>query len=243
MNKIILVVPCYNEERRFNNDYFNSILKSREIFLMFVNDGSNDNTQEILMKFREQNSNRVSILNLNNNQGKANAVRAGVLSAIKTDANYFGYLDADGAFPGYVVQESIEKVLSFDQKYDSFWFSRVMLAGSSIERKWYRHYIGRTIMTLLTFNLKNCPYDSQAGFKIFRNIEETRQIFFEPFRTSWLFDIEIFLRMQNDEKADRVKEIPVDSWKDIDGGKLRANQVFKVLAEMCNIFILRSRLN
>lgn len=241
MKDIILVVPCFNEELRFDTSYFSQILETNSSKILFVNDGSTDGTAHVLRKFCLENKSSLDFINLPNNCGKANAVRAGINLALNSDAEYVGFLDADGAFPAYVVRQGIDYVGKSGRSHNSYWFSRVMLAGSKIERNQSRHYLGRILVTLLTINLKNCPYDTQAGFKVFTNNELTAQIFQQPFRTRWLFDMEIFLRMITIGLDKEIKEIPVEAWRDVAGSKIRPLSLFRILKEVFIIWILRFR--
>jgi glycosyltransferase involved in cell wall biosynthesis len=48
MINIGLVIPCYNEERRIDLEYWDALANRGDIFLVFVNDGSTDLTNKIL---------------------------------------------------------------------------------------------------------------------------------------------------------------------------------------------------
>lgn len=239
MEKIILVVPCFNEEIRFDTEYFIQILRQERVELLFVNDGSTDKTANIIEKFCAEHKLLTDFVDLPKNRGKANAVRAGVNFALDSGTGYVGFIDADGAFPVHVVKQGIDSVRELGMTHNSYWFSRVMLAGSKIERNQSRHYVGRILITLLTINLKNCPYDTQAGFKIFTNNVSTSKIFLEPFRTTWLFDIEIFLRMIKNGLDNEIKEIPVEAWRDVAGSKIQMRNSFKILREILIIWSIR----
>ena len=240
MDKVILIVPCFNEQKRFNKEYFEAILRNPKVIFVFINDGSMDSTPEILFEFCRINSKRALFMNLEENCGKANAVRAGILRSSSFEAKYFGFLDADGAFPVGVVNKGLNQVFDLSTEFETFWFSRVMLAGSQIERRWHRHFFGRVLMTVITFRLQYCPYDTQAGFKIFRNTNQNLEIFQEVFQTRWLFDIEIFLRMQSRGLTKGIKEIPVDAWQDVEGSKLSTTQILKILREVFTLLRLRA---
>lgn len=239
--EFILVIPCYNEEFRFNVEYFEQLLKAEDLALLLVDDGSTDRTGEVLRAFVEKNPYVSQALFLSRNIGKANAVRTGMLRASELKSTYVGYLDADGAFPIEVVLKSLEQVRESSVSKTSYWFSRVKLASSDIERNWKRHYIGRVIITLATMGLTNCPYDTQAGFKIFRTNSITREIWGKTFKTQWLFDIELFLRLSERDQARNLVEIPINAWRDVKGSKINLRSSFRILLDLILIRRMRKR--
>ncbi|WP_101444830.1 glycosyltransferase [Aquimarina sp. MAR_2010_214] len=76
--KIGIIIPCYNEEKRLNvTAFLNFIQKENDFHLCFVNDGSKDNTIEVLKKIQSHNPAKVSVIDIKKNSGKATAVRVG----------------------------------------------------------------------------------------------------------------------------------------------------------------------
>src|SRR5437762_2862299 len=71
---------------------------------------------------------------------------------------------------------------------------RVKLLGRNIQRSLIRHYCGRVFATVASLALGVDVYDTQCGAKIFRATPEMRQIFATPFRSQWIFDVEILSR-------------------------------------------------
>lgn len=116
---LVLVVPCYNEEEiiektsgvladklgRLENDDVISH-KSR---ILFVDDGSRDNTFHILHKLSEQNP-IFSVIKLAGNSGHQNAILAGMMTARDT-ADIVVTIDAD-------LQQDIEALDDFIAKYN-----------------------------------------------------------------------------------------------------------------------------
>ncbi len=96
--KIALVIPCYNEALRLKARDFTQGLDLGLDFL-FVNDGSHDKTLEILSQIKETCPDRIQILGLSSNCGKAEAVRQGMKAAISLNYSYVGYWDADLSAP------------------------------------------------------------------------------------------------------------------------------------------------
>ena len=92
-----VVIPCFNEAERLAGSKFLSFIDENTGYhLCFVNDGSTDNTLEVLAALRKEREAYISVYNLNNNRGKAEAVRAGMLYMSKFEGlDYIGFLDAD----------------------------------------------------------------------------------------------------------------------------------------------------
>ena len=94
--KVSLVVPCYNEEKnvalfyKVTEEAFKNQPFRYEV--VFVNDGSSDNTYAELKKLFEAYSNRVSVINFSRNFGKEAAILAGIKRA---SGDYIALVDAD----------------------------------------------------------------------------------------------------------------------------------------------------
>jgi len=219
--KAKFIIPCFNEEERIDIKAFNfSLTNNNAINILFVNDGSTDNTLEMLEKLKNQFPGQIEVLNLTANKGKAEAVRLGVQNVLKqhSDIDYIGYFDADLA-------TSLEEgVLLFDQLEQNeqlkFAFgSRISKVGSTIIRKNYRHLVGRFIATIISNILKLRVYDTQCGAKVFTK-KLAQFVFVKPFISKWLFDVEIFTRILCDTQRYSVKnmiEIPLKQWIDQKG--------------------------
>jgi dolichyl-phosphate beta-glucosyltransferase len=213
--KTCLVIPCHDEAARLDMGRF---LSSPESYLLlFVNDGSTDRTAEVV---RQHLGGRVHLLDLSPNRGKAEAVRSGMLHAVRTpplsDAVWFGYWDADLATPLSEVQSLLRFSRQLDDRVDSIWGSRVYRLGSVIERKLIRHLANRCFATTAGLLLNTRSYDSQCGAKLFRR-EVVAAAFGAPFVSRWLFDIELMFRLRDAT----VVECPLRQWRDVPGKRSR----------------------
>ncbi|MBP2834301.1 glycosyltransferase, partial [Aquimarina sp. U1-2] len=92
-----VVIPCYNEEERLlSKEFIDFVNSNLGYHLCFVNDGSTDNTLEVLNNLQKGRETNISVYNCEKNGGKAEAVRQGVLHLAKdAQLDYIGYLDAD----------------------------------------------------------------------------------------------------------------------------------------------------
>ena len=239
MNPICIIIPFYNEVNRFPADEFLEFLQSDpETSFCLVNDGSTDNTGRILESLREKFPERILVTTLQENKGKAGAVQAGMISALQHfTCGYLGYFDADLATR---LDESFRLRSSLLEKptLEFAFGSRVAILGVRIERKLYRHLIGRIIATFISNILHLMVYDTQCGAKLFTR-QMAARVFEKPFITRWLFDVEILARIIGIYGRDRIEEVavevPVSSWTDKGGSKISWTYGFRVFYDLIKI--------
>lgn len=112
MPLISLIVPCYNEEKNINKFYetivnvFNDI--DAEFEILFVNDGSKDNTLSLIKKLNKKDS-RVKGISFSRNFGKEAALFAGIRTAHIEGGDCAVILDADLQHPPFVIKEMFQK--------------------------------------------------------------------------------------------------------------------------------------
>jgi glycosyltransferase involved in cell wall biosynthesis len=238
MKSLAVVVPCFNESKRFSVSYWNQMLATLpEVKWLFVDDGSTDSTKDMLSNFCAEHGG--SVLALNQNQGKGNAIRLGFKELVNADqeVSYLGYLDSDGAFSIPDVQRLILLSIQKDEvggnfPWDVFISSRVAMAGRKINRKIARHYLGRVIATYLTQGWKGAPYDSQSGFKIFRLNQSLNDALEDTFKTRWFVDLELISRLEmGTSNSLRIWEEPLNFWTDVDGSKIHLRHMFSIIKE------------
>ncbi|WP_088810866.1 MULTISPECIES: glycosyltransferase family 2 protein [Listeria] len=133
MKKITILVPAYNEEQVLNMFYDQVLLtldtiQNYSFEILFVNDGSKDNTLEILKKLREQDK-RVSYINLSRNFGKEIAMIAGLDYA---DSDAVIIMDADLQDPPELIPEMIQY---WEEGYDDVYAKRRSRDGESAMKK------------------------------------------------------------------------------------------------------------
>ena len=236
-NQTVIVIPCYNEANRLNSQKFiDFVIENPAINFLFVNDGSKDNTLEVLSQLT-QNRNNLHLLNLDVNGGKAEAVRKGMLYATENyDCDYIGFWDADLATPLCEILRFVETMLEFD--YEIITGLRLMRLGAKVKRKTSRHYMGRVFATTASSILKLPVYDTQCGAKLYKK-QVVQPLFENSFITKWLFDVEILARYLNlfghENATEKIYEYPVYQWEDIGGSQLKAKDFFKAPMELWKI--------
>lgn len=205
-----------------------------------MNDHSDDGTGRILQNLVDQHTEDSGILNLESNQGKAEAVRQGMLWTLKNKPNckYAGFIDADLATPLNEVLELSQKIKQYSNPA-MLMGSRVKIYGSSdIQRSETRHYIGRIIATFISRSLQLAIYDTQCGFKFFRN-DVLKNLFEEKFISKWLFDVEIIFRLKKlyaeKQLSTQLFEIPLKQWHEKGGSKISWLYIFLVPFDLMKI--------
>jgi glycosyltransferase involved in cell wall biosynthesis len=238
-----IVVPCYNEAARLDVAAFQRFLAAHPgVGFVFVNDGSTDGTAGVLAGLRDAAAGRVTVLDLDRNRGKAEAVRRGVLAALGSGAAYVGYWDADLATPLDAIPTFVA-VLDRVPAVELVMGARVQLLGRQIVRRRVRHYLGRVFATVVSAALGLAVYDTQCGAKLFRATPATERLFDLPFRTTWVFDVELLARMIRAQRAagrppltEAVYELPLLEWRDVAGSKVRPYHFVRAAAEVALIY-------
>lgn len=112
MEKISIVVPCYNEEKnikKFYEEMTKTLEKVKEKYnyeIIFVNDGSNDATEINVKKIRETDES-VILISFSRNFGKEAAIYAGLSNAT---GDLIALIDADLQHPPITILDMIEGI-------------------------------------------------------------------------------------------------------------------------------------
>lgn len=226
-----LVIPCYNESDRLPVDAFVAFLKEHpDYFCLFVDDGSTDNTVQMLKEVTSRLPEHMGVLKLPENMGKAGAVRSGMLHAASNiSCEFVGFIDADLSAPLGVMTELHDELTKREHCHSAFG-SRVKRMGARVERRFLRHILGRIFATLSTNVLGVIAYDSQCGAKLFRR-GVVAQLFTDPFVSNWFFDLELILRAN--KKG--IIEVPVSEWKEVGQSKIKLKDFVKAPFEILKI--------
>lgn len=236
MTKNIIIVPCYNEEKRLQVEEFKSFIANNQHFVfLFVNDGSKDKTQIILNKLVENNPEQLLTIELLKNVGKAEAIRETIIYLSKNNIgfDYVGYLDADLSTP----LSEMKRLFSIakEEQLLMVFGSRVKLLGNNITRSLKRHYLGRIFATLASKLIGLPIYDTQCGAKVFHS-SIVNELFNNPFISKWIFDIELFIRYKKNFNLQYIREITLESWTEIGGSKIKLIDFIRIPIEFFRIW-------
>ena len=137
MKLLTAIVPCYNEQDNIK-DFYDEFIKNEEFFkskdiefeLLFVDDGSKDNTV-INVKELKKTDTRVHLISFSRNFGKEAAIYAGLQ---KSNGDYVVFLDADLQDPPSLLPKMFEYL---DEGYDSVATRRVSRKGEPLIRSFF----------------------------------------------------------------------------------------------------------
>jgi len=191
--KWCVIVPTFNNARTLEQ-VLSKILTITENIII-INDGSNDNTSDILKKF----TNKIDIITHSKNFGKGKALKNGFKHAINNGFDYAITIDSDGQhypediplllnkteeYPDALVigarnmsQNDVPRKSSFGNKFSNFWF-------------WFETGIHLS--------------DTQTGFRLYplNKLKEIKLI-----TNKFEFEIEVLVRMA--WKDTIIKEVPI----------------------------------
>ncbi len=209
-----IVIPAYNESVRIRPTLDELLRYLREqawdAEILVVNDGSSDNTAEIVREYGKLHP-QVLLVENPGNRGKGYSVRNGMLHA-RGDVCLF--TDADLSSP---ITEAPKLFDAIAQGADIAIGSRWLRTELQTERQpLYRQAFGRIFNLALRIILGLRFTDTQCGFKAFRR-DAAQRIFPLQRIERWGFDPEILYLARR--AGLRVEEVPV-LWAHSEGTRL-----------------------
>lgn len=242
----VIVVPCYNERARLDIEAFSAHARSdSRIGFLFVDDGSTDGTSSLLEAATIRGPDSLRWMRSDENRGKGEAVRAGLLEAFAGDPEVVGYWDADLSTPLGELRPMVDTLLERDARHAVIG-ARVKLLGRRIDRHPLRHYLGRAFATAAALILRMPVYDTQCGAKVFRVTPAFERVVRRPFRSRWIFDVELLGRMHDElgpPSRGWIEEHPLRRWQDVRGSKLGPGDFLAAARDLIRIGMLRRTLH
>jgi dolichyl-phosphate beta-glucosyltransferase len=236
-----VVVPCYNEAQRLPVAGFEQFAAEwPQVSFCFVDDGSTDATAAVVRRLAGELPGEHTVVVLDHNQGKAAAVRAGIMHlSAAPDYEFVGYWDADLATPLAEIPRFLE-VVRLKPQVQFLCGSRIKRMGATIQRQASRHLAGRVFATAASLALDLPVYDTQCGAKLFE-AELARRVFAEPFISRWLFDVELMARaialLGRSGASSTIFEVPLETWVDRPGSKVSLRGYLRAPLELLRIYL------
>ncbi|HOH69741.1 MAG TPA: glycosyltransferase family 2 protein [Sedimentibacter sp.] len=172
MKKVSLLIPAYNEEETIPllYDELNKVLETipgYEFEILFVNDGSSDNTLNILRNIQQRDT-RINYISFSRNFGKETAMAAG-FDYVTGDAAVI--MDADLQDPPELIGEMIKY---WEEGYDDVYAKRRSREGET----WLKKFTSAAFYKLLQKMTKIPIQEDTGDFRLLdrRAIESLKKL-------------------------------------------------------------------
>ncbi|MBE5812298.1 MAG: glycosyltransferase family 2 protein [Clostridiales bacterium] len=196
MNKILIIVPAYNEAKTIKSVVNQLNINIPEADILVINDCSTDETETILKK---ENINHISLIS---NLGIGGAMQTGYLYALKNDYDIAVQIDGDGQHDSYNIKEVLKPI--YENEAD-------MVIGSRyVEKTSYKTPIFRRlgmiyfkkIITLLTDKKIN---DTTSGYRAVN--KKVIKLFANDYPNDYP-EVEVLVKLN--KQGFRVSEVAVE---------------------------------
>ena len=199
--KILLIIPAYNEEanilRVYNNIVSYNKKANNKLDVVFINDGSKDNTENILL---ENNINHVKLIQ---NLGIGGAVQTGYKYAIENNYDIAIQFDGDGQHDINYVEDLIKPILEED--VDMTIGSRFIDSSSSDFKSSGMRRLGiKVISFCIRIRTGKKIYDTTSGFRaVNKKVLDSFAVHYPLEYPEPISSVDILL------KDMKIKEVPV----------------------------------
>lgn len=202
MERISVILPVYNEEKCIINT-FHSVLEYANnnplYHFIFVNDGSTDDTQEILeAQIAKSRTHQIQLVSYPHNEGKGYAIKKGLEYS---DGDYICFLDSDLAYSLSHLEFLVDKLDAFDVVIGCR-----NLISSNLKRVRFRRRLAGKLFNKISREILSLDFrDMQAGIKGFRK-DVAIDLFEKQTIKRFCFDVELIYLAK--KKGYSIGEIP-----------------------------------
>ena len=227
--RLSVIIPAFNAEKiieptlRSVRDYLSR--QSYDWEILVVNDGSTDETAEVLSNIKNQISN-IKIIDNKINHGKGWVVKQGMLEA-RGDHRLF--MDDDNS----TTIDHLEKFWPFTVGGCDVIIASITVRGARVAKveKFYKRLLGKLGNLWIQFWVLPGIWDTQRGFKLF-SARAAQAIFPKLTINRWGFDVEVLALAR--KFGFKIKEVPID-WKNEGQSRVKPGAYFQVLREVLKI--------
>jgi glycosyltransferase involved in cell wall biosynthesis len=196
-----VILPVYNESSCISRSVENlieKIPKGNRFEIILVDDGSTDNSLEIIKNLARDNK-KITFISYKKNVGRGEALTRGIR---KSRGDFIMYIDADLSINPKTLEDVVDQLHKFDLVIGS-----KHLKESRVEYPFFRNLLSRSYSKLTSFVTRVKISDFQCGLKGFRR-RAILEILDEIRCFDWSWDTEILCIAY--KKGYSIKEIPVE---------------------------------
>jgi len=239
IKSLSIIFPVFNEELRLKSSFSHiaSFLKKKKNFkieIIFIDDGSKDNSYNLITQFvqnlKTNNRIKIKVIKSKRNLGKGSALKLGVK---KAKHDWILTTDIDMSVSLFQFSNWMKKKL-IHRKYFVYFGSRTH-EKSIIKKNILRNVLGDImrffISTILNIKMK----DTQCGYKLYKKAV-AKLIFSKLKNCGFVHDVELVLLLKS--KRIKIRELPV-KWTHKNSSSL--NILWDPIKMLVGIFLLKFR--
>ena len=239
IKSLSIIFPVFNEELRLKSSFSHiaSFLKKKKNFkieIIFIDDGSKDNSYNLITQFvqnlKTNNRIKIKVIKSKRNLGKGSALKLGVK---KAKHDWILTTDIDMSVSLFQFSNWMKKKL-IHRKYFVYFGSRTH-EKSIIKKNILRNVLGDIMRFFLSTILNIKMKDTQCGYKLYKKAV-ARLIFSKLKNCGFEHDVELVLLLKS--KRIKIRELPV-KWTHKNSSSL--NILWDPIKMLVGIFLLKFR--
>jgi len=239
IKSLSIIFPLYNEEQRLKASFNHilSFIKKKPTFkieIIFVDDGSDDKSHELIKQFiknsKKNTKIKFKIIKSKKNLGKGSALKLGIK---KAQYDWILTTDMDMSVSLFQISDWLTK--KFINKKHLVYFGSRTHKKSIVKKNFFRNILG-DIMRFLVSSILNIKIrDTQCGYKLYK--KNVAKIIFSRLR-NYGFDHDLELVLLLKSKRIKIIELPV-KWKHKHNSRL--NIFWDPIKMFIGILVIRFR--
>ena len=200
MNKLLIIIPTYNEKKNVKKLFYNIKKKVKKFDLLFIDDNSPDNTKNEIKKIIRKNKN-IELIVRKKKMGIGSAHKFGFKWGYRRKYLKIITMDSDGTHNPKYIKSMVQKSINSNIVTTNRFLKKSSLDNWPIHRKlltYLRYY-------LIGF-LFNKSYDSSGAFRCYNTDQVKLRHLLLAKNNSYSFFWESILIL---DKKYSIKEIPI----------------------------------
>tara|TARA_S200000501_G_scaffold377984_1_gene438483 strand:- start:874 stop:1566 length:693 start_codon:yes stop_codon:yes gene_type:complete len=229
MNKLLIIIPTYNEKKNINFIYKKIKRNVKKFDLLFIDDNSPDNTKDLIFKLKKKNNN-IKLFIRKKKKGIGSAHKFGLSWAYKKKYFKVFTMDADGTHdPKYV-----NSMLKLSNEADIVLTNRFLKKKSLVDWPLHRKFLTYLRFFVINF-LFNNSHDSSGAFRCY-NIKNIKlSDILRATNNSYSFFWESILILK---KKYIIKEIPIKlQARYLGESKMRLKDIIEAIKYILKIYL------